>query len=567
MHGALASAALAGLLLGCSSDAPRPLSAIGLSLSIPKALIDVDRVKLYVYDQSEVACSGATITVAPDSATRVFELTLAKTCNAGKAWCGTGKLEKNPDRLLTFYIEGKFEAKRGGFTGCVERAVDQDPLQIEMKAQPIVEGGKCGDLAIAYGETCDPGTGVVDEACDGAKCRTKEVVLSNGAAARRFYRGRPGRKTSVGARFIGDKLYGVWSDQALGSDGADASNEVTVRLMKDQVLTETSPVVLASEVRLPASGGPNTDGGAKRGTVDTFPTMVPVTGGNLLFAFLRDDKLNLAATDGKFNSLGADVAVGTAAAPHAASSPSGDALIAFVDGGVVKSVLRKSDGTVGAVQVVSGAGASTPRVAFIGADFIVVWSDGNDVRARRVGVADGAAKGAELVVNQAKTAGAQTQPDVAGFDTGEFIVAWRDGAGDVGADIRVQKFDRTGAPTGNEIAAVLNDKVKDGDQDQPVASAGKTPDGVRFYIVAWRSVDNIAARFVKVDEQGFLISHVGSNLSEFGVGEGPRPRSSPALAVGSQHVAVAWCDDLDADAAGDDDRVRVRRLPMPDAPK
>jgi hypothetical protein len=565
MSRALALATALGVL-SCSSDQPKPMSAIGLSLSIPKALIDVDEVKLYVYDQAKVACKDATITVPVDSVERVFELKLAKTCNAGKAWCGTGKLEQNRDRVLTFYVEGRFAAKKGGFTGCVERAVDQDPLQIDMKAQPIVEGGKCGDVAVAYGETCDPGTGVTDEACDGATCKTKEVVLSNGAASRRFFRGRPGRKTSVGARWVGNQFYGVWSDQATGFDGNDGSNEVTVRLNKESLVTETSPVVLASEVRLPATGGPNSDGGSKRGSVDLAPAMSGTPTG-LLFTFIRDDKLNVLATDAKFNVTSADAVVGSATAGHHASSSTGDALIAFVDAGAVKAVFRKADGSLGAAQSV-GTG-SGPRVAWVGTDFVVVWSDGNDIRGRKFGSADGAMK-PDFVVNTAKTAGVQSEPDVAGFATGEFLVAWKDGAGDVGADIRVQKFGAAGAPTGNEIGAVLNDKIKDGDQGLPSVGAGITPGGLRFYLVAWKTTDNIGARFVKVDEDGFLISHLGSSLSEFSVGEGARPRSSPSVAIGTAsapYCAIAWADDADGDAAGDDDRVRVRRLPMPDPPK
>jgi hypothetical protein len=174
------------------------------------------------------------------------------------------------------------------------------------------------------------------------------------------------------------------------------------------------------------------------------------------------------------------------------------------------------------------------------------------------------------VVNAAKTAGTQDQPDVAAFDTGEAIVAWRDGAGEVAADIRVQKFDNAGAPTGNEVGQVLNDVVKDGDQDQPAVASGRTPGGVRFYLVAWRTTNNIAARFVKADDNGFLVSHAGATTSEFLVSAGDAPRSLPAVATGTAtapYCAIAWSDETDADPAGDDDRVRARRFPMPDAPK
>jgi hypothetical protein len=556
------------LTAACASDGARPLSSIGLSLSLPKGLIDVDRVTLYVYDQTEVPCKDAGIPVPPTTVDRIFEIKLAK---SGTAWSGGGEIERNPDRVLTFYVEGKFEAKQGGFSGCVERAVDQNPLQIDMKAQPIVEGGQCGDAAAGYGETCDPAGRVSDEACDAMRCQTKEVILSNGTVSNSFFRGRPGRKTSIGVRWIGDRLYGVWSDQATNA-GNDGSNEVTVRLMKQDVLTETAPVVLASEVRLPAGAmsGPTTFGGAKRGGSDISPAMAPLSSGSLLFAFINDGSLRTVSTDFKFIPSAADVTIGPATSVHVASSSSGHALIAFADGTAVKTALRSPDGMLGATQSIGTiAAGGRPRVAWLGADFVVVWSDGNDIKARKLSASDGTPK-PEIVVNAAKTAGAQTEPDVAGFESGEFIVAWKDGAGDVGADIRVQKFNNTGAPTGNEIAAVINDKFKDGDQDQPAVAAGRTPAGLRFYLVAWRTTNNIAARFVRVDEAGFMISHLGSSPSEFKVGEGDAPRSSPAIAIGTAtapYCAIAWADDRDADVAGDDDRVRIRRLPLPDPPK
>ncbi|MBI2394397.1 MAG: hypothetical protein HYV09_32805 [Deltaproteobacteria bacterium] len=580
--GALLLTSCAPGAIGCASDAPPKLASIGLAMTIPKALIDVDQVKLYVYDKdaTSVACSGATITVPVDSAERVFELGLEK-CNAGKGWCGTGRILLDPARVLTFYVEGRYTAAKGGFTGCVERAVDQDPLQLEMKAQPLIEGVKCGEgPAVGYGETCDPGDGkTVDEACDGTKCQTTEVVLSKGDAARGFYRGRPGRKTGIGVQWFGDKFYGVWSDGATNSGGNDGPNEINVRRTGADLVTETSPAVLSGEVRLPAGAGsvPNNSGTLRRGGVELAPTMVQIAADKLLDVFLRDDKVNAFVHDLRFNGVTDDAAVspggGAQSEPHAAAASSGDALIVFVEGGAVKSVLRKADGTLGGVQTVSTGGvASHPQAAWLGGDFVVAWSstagDAGDIKFRRVG-ADGSPKGTEDVVNKAKTAGKQDQPAVAAFPSGEFLVAWRDAAGDVAADIRVQKFDKTGAPAGAEIAQVLNDVTKDGDQDQPAVAAGTTRGGIRFYLVAWRTVGNIGARFVKADEQGFLVSHASATTGEFKAGVGARPRSSPAVAIGSAapYCVIAWSDDADGDPAADDDRVRARRFPLPDPPK
>lgn len=575
--------AAAACSAGCTSDASRERVDIGLSLIAPKGLIDVDTVKLYVYDKdaSSIACNEATISVPPTSADRVFELAMNKcqdTATGKNGWCASGTLEKNADRVLTFYVEGRFNAKPGGFTGCTETAVNQDPMVIAMVAQPLVEGVKCGDAALGLGETCDPGRGATDEACDAAKCQTKEVILSNGKAANRFYRGRPGRKTSVSVLWTPDGHFiGSWSDQATGSSGADGGSEITVRRLTPDLISETSPIVLMSEVRMPdASAGANSDGSKRRGGMNTSPVMVPLGGSNLLAVWAKDDgnvygsvqRTNFSAAAGADFKLSGS---GTGQlSPHAAASSTGDALIAFVEGTTVKTVLRKADGSLSAAQSLGALGTpvedNRPRVAWVGGAYVVVWGDGNDIKLQRIG-SDGALAGTASVANAGKTAGKQDQPDVAAFSTGEFIVVFRDGQGDSGADIRAQRFDKSGAATGTEITAVVNDQQKDGDQGNPVVTAGTSGSGTRFYLVAWSNptASQIAARFVNVNG-GYVISYLGAKSSEFAVGTMPAPRSSPAVAVSDAskgYCAVAWADDTDADAAGDDDRVRVRRIPMP----
>lgn len=580
LHGALASAAAVAFCAAtpaCSTDAGRgAVSSVSLALSLPKFL-DVDgSVRLYVYDQSVVPCSGAAIAVPPDSQPRVFELALSR-CNENKAWCGEGTLEKNPDRVLTFYVEGRNLTSEGGFTGCTERAVDQDPLQLDLKAQPLVVGGKCGDLKVTFKETCDPGTGVVDEACDGATCQTKEVVLSNGKASDQFFRGLPGRKKGLSIRWAPDgKFFGIWSDGATGASGGDGSAEITLRRTGPDLVSEPTPLPLTVEQRLPSvSAGATFGSGAgqkKRSGVHADPSFVPITGGQFLAVFLREGRVNGSvqlANLGKAPESDFEIAPGggTQGSPHAAASASGEVAIVYVEAGTVKSVLRKADGSLGSAQVVSSGGTvSGPRVAWVGGDWVVVWADGNDVKLRRLGN-DGAPKAPEAVVNTARTAGTQDQPDVAGFDSGEFVVVWRDGAGDEGADIRLQKFDKAGAPSGTEIAEVLNDVHKGGDQSSPVVTAGRSGTGVRFYLVAWASPANgqIGARLVKVDDTGFLQNHVNGLTTEFEAGVGARPRSNPAVTCSTAQnaCAIAWADDEGGEASGDDDRVRVRRFPMP----
>jgi hypothetical protein len=570
-------------LVGCASDAPKPRASIALSLVAPKGLIDVASVTLYVYEQGDVPCVKNSIAVPPQSVPRVFEFGMSQcTLPGGKhAWCVQGTLPQDAERLLTFYIEGRNGSKPGGFTGCAEKAIDQDPIQIDIKAQPIVEGVKCGDVLLGLGETCDPGSAAGDEACDAAKCQTNEVILSNGKAGNRFYRGIPGHKTGLGLRWTSDgHFFGAWADRATAGSGGDGSDEFTLRRLSDNLLSETTPLVLSTEVRLPVNGtggGANGDGNKRRSGVNLWPSFVPLSATTALAVWQRDGKIvgsvqksNLGAADAADFDISA-----TGDGPSAASSTSGDALIVFADGGNAKSVLRKSDGTLGPAQTLgtigpNGAEISSrpnrPRVAWLGGDWVVVWGDGNDIKLQRLGP-DGTAKGAAILANEGKKAGVQDQPDVAAFASGEFAVAFHDVAGDVGSDIRVQLFDKTGAAIGTEIGAVLNDQAKAGDQDSPAVAAGASSAGGQFFLVAWRDANGkqIAGRFVKAGG-GFPISYIGASASEFAAGVGARLRSSPAVACSDPakgYCAIGWVDDEAGDNAADDDRVRVRRIPMP----
>lgn len=561
-------------LVGCASDAPKAASSIALSLVAPKGLIDnASGVTLYVYEQADAPCVKSSIGVPAQSVDRVFEFGMSQCTASGKhAWCVQGTLPIDKDRVLTFYVEGRSGTK-GIFSGCTETAILQDPSRIDITAQPIVEGVKCGDVLVGLGETCDPGSGATDEACDAATCQTKEVIVSNGKAANRFFRGIPGHKTGLGLRWTSDgHFFGSWADRATGGGGGDGGDEITMRRLSDNLIAETTPLVLGSEVRLPVSGGgANTDGNKRRSGVNLWPSFVPLTGTSWLAVWLQDGKVVGSVQKGNLGAADAADFVVSAIGdvPSAASSTGGDVVIAYADGGNVKSILRKSDGSLSPAQTLGPIGASAtnrPRVAWVGGDWVVVWGDGNDIKLQRLG-ADGAVKGGAIVVNEGKKGGVQDQPDVAAFPTGEFLVAFRDAAGDSGADIRVQRFDKAGAATGTEIGAVLNDQAKAGDQDSPAVATGASASGGRFFLVAWNNPNDkqIGARFVSVDG-GFPISYLGASSSEFAAGVGARLRSSAAVACSDPskgYCAIGWVDDEAGDNAGDDDRVRVRRIPMP----
>jgi hypothetical protein len=256
--------------------------------------------------------------------------------------------------------------------------------------------------------------------------------------------------------------------------------------------------------------------------------------------------------------------------PVAAGTGTGDVLMVWVEAGALKSVLRQQGGTMLPAQTIAASGVvGVPSVAWLGTGYAVAWSDGDDVHVQRVSAA-GTAMGAPTFANASRRQGVQDQPAIAAFSTGEYFVAWRDSyMDDVGTDIRGQKFNAAGAPAGTIVASTLNDQNTAGDQATPAAVSGTNSKGERFFFIAWvdPTGQQVNGRVVAVDTDGFLPNPVDGHTNEFPIGVGAKPRSSPALAFGGMSpgfVAVAWSDDSVADPAGDDDRVRVRRLPLPD---
>ncbi len=553
----------------CSSNPRGAPAAIELHFAVPQALLDVDSVVLRVFDANDVGCDGPALSgAAPDA--KVLDLPLTR-CPDGVKWCGQATLTQDPNRNLTWYVEG---AAAGGlqFTGCTQLAVSQDPQPVSITVQKYIPGHTCGDGVLVPPKTCE---GAADEACDGA-CQTKEEILSNGTLADGYARGNVGHKTGISTGFFDDgKFYATWAD-AVQAGGGDNAGEVTIRRMTSTLQIDGT-AVLQKEIRLQTVGNFSTSAQKTRSGPQDYPSWAEVESSSLLFVFMREpvgdtawhvyaslQSKNLAAN-------AADVQIsGTASAtsPHVAGASNGDALIVFLESSALRSVLRKSGGALSATQTLAPTGVfGAPRVAWVGGDFVVVWSDGDDVQMRRVG-ADGTPKGAATVVNASRKAGKQDQPDVAGFATGEFLVAFRDGAGDVGADIRVQKFDKLGAATGSEIGAVTNDLVKAGDQATPAVAVGQNSKGQRFYVVVWiePGTQQIQGRFVNADGDGYLGSSVNGRTDEFSIGLAPAPRSWPAVSVGGQapgYVVVSWSDDSAGDVAAADDRVRLRRLPLP----
>jgi hypothetical protein len=150
----------------------------------------------------------------------------------------------------------------------------------------------------------------------------------------------------------------------------------------------------------------------------------------------------------------------------------------------------------------SASGTQTlPRVAIDGnGRFMVVWQgrDGSGAGVfGRVYGADGAPLGPEFVVNTT-TASSQGSPDVAGFPTGGFVVAWESYDQDEASTDAVvgRRFGSTGTPLGGEI--LVNAAIA-GNQSLPavvVASGGR-------FLVAWEDDSGLDGAFGSIRGRWF----------------------------------------------------------------
>ncbi len=264
-------------------------------------------------------------------------------------------------------------------------------------------GPVCGDHVVAPPETCDPAASVADESCNPTTCATIEQILSNGTTADGYARGNPTRKTNLRTGFLADGRYvATWADGvALG--GSDVDAEITIRRLSATLQTDPT-AVLQKELRLQTVGNFSTSAQKTRSGPQDSPSWAEVESSGLLFVFQREpvgdtawhvyaslQSKNLAASAADVQISG----TASATAPRVAAASNGDALIVYREGSALRSVLRRSGGALSAAQTIAPTGVvGSPRVAWVGGDFVGVWSDGDDVQMRRIG-ADGTPKGGE----------------------------------------------------------------------------------------------------------------------------------------------------------------------------
>jgi hypothetical protein len=565
---------------------PRSSDASPISINFlasASVLGDSNAARLQVFDASDVACSGPGLASAAPS-DPLLDLQLAR-CTDGVRWCGAATLPEDPTKTLTWYVSGTYASGQPAFTGCTSAAVAQNPTQIAIEVVAVIPGSVCGDGIVTPPETCDPGkSGTSDEACDATTCQTKEVIVSNGLAANQFYRGNtPGRKTDVAVTFFSDgNVFASWSDAATQTnpEGGDGLAQITLRRLANGLVTDTSgATALKSELRMQINQGFSSTGDPLRAGTCTSASLVPLADAEMLATFawtqpgakpriyLSTQRENLDTAVSADTPLTAASVGSSQDQPATALGTDGGIAIAFIQDGATVVAVRSASGIVGTLTTLSAAGTtnSRPRIAARANGYVVVWSDGKDVQSMLLAL-DGSTAGAQTTVN-GNHAGVCDQPDVAVSSSGTILVAFRDSAGDVGDDIRVQKLDATGALTGTEAQAVANDLVKAGDQSAPAVATGIDGYGKGFFIVVWvdPSRPQIAGRMVAADADGYENNPVDGSTDEFPIGVANALRSSPAVAVGGTPAAcaVSWVDENNGAPSGDDDRVRVRRIPVP----
>ncbi|MFI5302299.1 MAG: hypothetical protein ACHREM_29760 [Polyangiales bacterium] len=562
-----------------TSDSP----PISLNLLAPASVLsDSNAARLRVFQATDVACNGPDL-ASPAPSVSVLDLDLAR-CSDGVRWCGTGTLTEDATDSLTWYVEGTYATGQPAFRGCTTEAVAQNPAQVSISVVAVLPGSRCGDGVVMPPETCDPGAGgATDEACDATTCQTKEVIVSKGVATNQFYRGLAlGRKSDVSLGFFGDgHVFEVWSDSATQNAGGDGPPQLTVRRLTDSLTTDSSGVtVLLNELRMQTDVGFSATGLPLRNGKCTSASLAPLDSATMLatFAwtqpglkprvFVSTQRRNLGTAASPDAPLTAASVGSSQDQPATTAGSDGSVLIAFIQDGATVATVRHSDGSIAQLQTLSAAGATTsrPRVASRPGGYVVAWSDGKDVQLRLLGL-DGIPVGPQTTVN-ANHAGVCDQPDVAVASNGTILVTYRDAAGEVGADIRVQKLDATGALTGTEAQTVLNDLVKAGDQSAPAVATGIDGYGKAFFIVVWvdPSRPQLAGRIVAAEAPGYENNPIDGSTDEFPIGVAAGPRSSPAVAVvgtSPAACAVSWVDETSGDPSANDDRVRVRRIPVP----
>lgn len=551
---------------------------IGLVLSAPQAIGDADAVDLFVFPAKGHKCVKSTgkVDSIPKDAKK-FALS-NKDCGEGLSWCGEIELEKTKSPEM-FAAIARSQGK-DTLQGCTTAAVDQDPLEVTIEMQQIIEPSCCGDGKVQVGELCDLGglaecgSNKEDEGCF-SDCQATEVLLSNDGEAlqkKPYLTNQVGTKSELSLAFCSGNeqvKQGLRAVFRSTDTKANGGSDINLRVLSEDVYSLILPDPLTVQLRLPVTCtmyyGPAAD------AIQQQPSIAWVEQDSTLMAYASDEAA--AGTSDIFlvvhtEDVCADVPMGSEAAtqisitgtapgaitPDVARGPDGQALIVWdQQGQIVGRIWTKGVLSPGAADppIMIGSGAA-PKVAGSPSGWVVVYQGGGgdgDIIRRPVGL-DGKPQ-TEAVVN-VETTGPQSQPDVAMLDDATYAVVWQSGG-----EIFFQRFDQSHNPLGQDQAEKLNNDLGPGPHAAP--AIGAPVSGGAFFAAAWENVDgSISARFIG-KETTFLFNNVDGKNGAFSASHplitGTRRR--PAVAVG-KYVAFGW-EDSSVGHSG----VFVRRFPLP----
>lgn len=550
---------------------------VGLVMIAPQAIGDAESVDLFVFEAGKIQCraDGTLSAEIPEQAAR-FALQ-KEGCAAGLSWCAEIEVEQT-DRPTMFAAIAKAQGETT-LQGCTVSAVNQDPLEITIEMQQVLEPTCCGDGILQTYEQCDPGglaaCGEItpDEVCY-ANCSSAEVLLSVPApqGVKPGLLNVPRTKSELAMAFCpgnaqtGTALRAVF--RSTEEDGKTSGpSDINLRMMSPDGYTITNPLPLAQQLRMPvpcwdiyAMAEPGTERSPSIAPVSQNSTLIvyasniqqPTSSDVFLVEHSEDGCADVPLNQNPAVQVSKTESAPGAITPDVARGPEGSALIVWDQKGqIVARVWKAGALTPDAAEapIIIGSGAS-PKVAGNANGWVVVYQGGTpgaeDILKRSVSV-DGT-PGAQDVVSGA--AGAQVTPDVAMLDSGSHVVVWESGG-----DIFFQRY-AAGAAVKGDQDAPLNDLIE-GTQASPSVAA--PPAGGTFFAVAWEDVEGrISARYLG-ESAGFLFNpHDGKNTSFSASHLGIiGARRKPAVAIGN-HVVVGWQDDSD-----DHPGVYIRRFQLP----
>jgi hypothetical protein len=571
--------------VGACTEAP---VSIGLVMKAPLGLLDdATSITLSVFDAKGASCDsekGHVQAMPTGSGVQTFELQKSG-CAQGVTWCKQIELDQSSTPKI-FAVVAKGAAGVTIGEGCIQRAVDQDPLEVAITLLRYDPEKCCNDGEIQTGETCDDGVAAT-MACDGSgpgaacggvqttevcrcDCTSEELLLSiDTPASQIFTNGPPGSKHELAMAFAPGNdqtrngLHTVFRNVGMMTGGGD----IHLRVLSDQLETIHNPPPLALTMRLPFRCGVMQPEGSVA-NAQRNPS-IAAAGERIAIVYASDEKygntyeiyMNVQNQDSctsiapvQLTNVGASNPALKSEMPDvAAGGPTGTVLVTWQRGSSIRGMIVNTAMPVAGTELTIGQGTNA-RVAGSASGWVVVYEGANDdIYMRRIST-DGTVSASEARVNGI-TNGMQDQPDIAMLETGQFIVVWHDANAD---EIRFQRYDASGMKVeGDDQQEPLNDPSPGVIQQHPAVAAG-----IGFFAVAWEDMGGtVSARYVGA-AKGFGFNSVTGQNGPF-IASLPEyqnaQRSAPAIAIGGGgYVAIGW------QAQGENHHgVFVRRFPLP----